>query len=341
MKAAIFYAAHEPLRVEEIPTPSPESGAALIKVAACGVCHTDLHYIDHGVPTFKKPPLVLGHEVSGTVAGLGAGASRWKEGDRVLLPAVYGCGQCSMCRVGRENICEKMVMFGNNVDGGYAEYILAPAKDLIALPAELPLVESSIIADAVTTPYHAVVNRGQVKPGDKVVVVGCGGIGLNLVQVAAALGAQVVAVDVVDEKLEWARQFGAQFTINAQSVERVDKEVRKLVGGGGVDIGFEAIGNPITQAQTFACLRAGGRFVAVGYSDKPMSLDIGRVMYREMEIVGSLGCRAVDYPRVIELARQGRIKVKELVTARFSLDEINVAFDTLRQGKGIRSVIAM
>ncbi|MCC6498926.1 MAG: zinc-binding dehydrogenase [Anaerolineales bacterium] len=339
MKAAVFYESNQPLRVEEIPTPTPSAGEVLIKVAGCGVCHTDLHYIDHGVPTFKKPPLVLGHEVSGMVAGLGAGVTQWKEGAHVLLPAVYGCGQCAMCRTGRENICEKMVMFGNNVDGGYAEYMLAPAKDVIALPDELPLVESSIIADAVTTPYHAVVNRGQVKPGDNVVIVGCGGIGLNLVQVAAAVGAKVIAVDIVASKLEWAKKLGAQATVNAQSVERVDKEIRKLTGGGGADIGFEAIGNPTTQAQTFACLRAGGRFVAVGYSDKAMTLDIGRVMYREMEIVGSLGCRAVDYPRVLELARQGKIKVKELVTAQFPLDDVNAAFDTLRSGEGIRSVI--
>lgn len=244
-----------------------------------------------------------------------------------------------MCRTGRENICEKMVMFGNNVDGGYAEYMLAPAKDVIALPDELPLVESAIIADAVTTPYHAVVNRGQVKPGDNVVVVGCGGIGLNLVQVASAVGGRVIAIDVVDSKLEWATKLGAQATINAKSVERVDKEVRKLTGGGGADIGFEAIGNPVTQAQTFSCVRTGGRFVVVGYSDKPMTLDAGRVMFREMDIVGSLGCRAVDYPRVLELARQGKIKVKELVTAQFSLDDVNAAFDTLRKGEGIRSVI--
>lgn len=339
MKAAVFHAAHQPLAIEEIPTPVPSAGEVLVKVAGCGVCHTDLHYIDHDVPTFKKPPLVLGHEVSGTIAGVGAGVTQWKEGARVLLPAVYGCGQCAMCRTGRENICEKMVMFGNNADGGYAEYMLAPAKDVIALPDELPLVESSVIADAVTTPYHAVVNRGQVKPGDSVVVVGCGGIGLNLIQVAAAVGARVIAVDIIASKLDWAMKFGAQATINGKEVERVDKEVRKLTGGGGADIGFEAIGNPATQAQTFACLRAGGRFVAVGYSDKPMTLDSGRVMYREMEIVGSLGCRAVDYPRVLELARQGRIKVKELVTAQFPLDQINAAFDTLRAGEGIRSVI--
>ena len=134
MKAARFYAPGEPLRVEEVPTPTPGAGEVLVKVAACGVCHTDLHYIDHGVPTFKKPPLVLGHEVSGTVAALGAGVEGWEEGARVLLPAVYGCGQCAMCRTGRENICTRMVMFGNNVDGGYAEYMLAPAKDLIPVP---------------------------------------------------------------------------------------------------------------------------------------------------------------------------------------------------------------
>jgi alcohol dehydrogenase, propanol-preferring len=338
MKAAIFHGAHQPLTIEDIPTPEPQAGEVLIKVAGCGVCHTDLHYIDHDVPTFKKPPLILGHEVSGVVAAPGSGANHFKEGDRVLAPAVYGCGHCKMCRTGRENICENMVMFGNNVDGGYAEYMLAPAKDVIPLPAEIPLIEGAIIADATTTPYHAVVNRGKVQPGDAVVVFGCGGIGLNVVQIAAAVGGQVIAVDVVDAKLEWAKKLGATATLNAKGVERVDKEIRKLTNG-GADIAFEAIGNPVTQAQAFASVRTGGRFVVVGFSDKPMTLDTGRVMFREMEIIGSLGCRAVDYPRVIELARQGKIKVAELVTAKFPLDRINDAFDTLRRGEGIRSVI--
>lgn len=338
MRAAVFYQSHQPLIVEEIPTPTPGPGEVLVKVAACGLCHTDLHYLDHDTPTFKQPPLVLGHEISGTVAALGADVKQWQEGDRVLLPAVYGCGQCAMCRLGRENICERMVMFGNNVDGGYAEYLLAPAKDIFALPQDIPLVEGAIIADATTTPYHAVVNRGQVKPGDKVVVFGCGGIGLNVVQIAAAVGAQVIAVDLVDEKLEWARKLGAQAALNAGQFDRIDKEIRKLTGG-GADIGFEAIGNPTVQQQTFNSLRTGGRFVVVGFASKPMTLSTGKVMYREMEIIGSLGCRAVDYPRVLELARQGKIKVKELVTARFSLDDINAGLDHLRAGKGIRSVI--
>lgn len=338
MKAAVFYGPDQPLKVEEVPDPTPGPEEVLVKVAGCGVCHTDLHYIDHGVPTFKQPPLILGHETSGTIAGIGSSVGGWQEGDRVLLPAVYGCGQCAMCRTGRENVCERMVMFGNNVDGGYAEYILAPAKDVLALPEEIPLVAGAIIADAVTTPFHAVVNRGRVRPGDRVVVFGCGGIGLNVVQIAAALGASVIAVDVIDEKLQWAQRLGAEKTLNSKEYERVDKEIRKLTGG-GADIGFEAIGNPTTQAQTFASLRTGGRFVMVGYSAEKMSLDAGRVMYREMEIIGSLGCRAVDYPRVLDLARLGKIKVEELVTATYPLDEINSAFDGLRRGEGIRSVV--
>ena len=338
MRAAIFHGAHQPLTVEEAPTPTPQAGEILVKVAACGVCHTDLHYIDHDVPTFKKPPMILGHETSGTVAAISAGVTQWKEGDRLLLPAVYGCGYCRMCRTGRENICENMVMFGSHVDGAYAEYLVSPAKAAIPLPPEIPLVEGAIIADATTTPFHAVVNRGRVQPGDSVVVIGCGGIGLNCVQIAAAVGGQVIAVDIADHKLEWARKLGAKATVNPKAVERPDKELRKLTGG-GADVAFECIGNPMTQEQALGCVRTGGRFVVVGSSDKPMSLNTGRVMFRELEIIGSLGCRGVDYPRVLELVLQGKIKVAELVTAKFPLDQINEAFDTLRRGEGIRSVI--
>jgi len=338
MKAALFKAPQQALSLEQVPTPQPGPGEVLLQVAACGVCHTDLHYLDHGVPTFKPPPLILGHEISGTVARLGSPAEGWQEGDRALLPAVYGCGRCRMCRTGRENVCERMVMFGNNVDGGFAEFVLAPSKELIPLPEEIPLVEGAIIADAITTPYHAVVNRGRVRPGDQVLVIGCGGIGLNLVQIAAAMGARVIAVDLLDEKLEWALKLGAAKTLNPTSVERLDKAVRQLTGG-GADVAFEAIGLPETQEQAFASLRTGGRFVVVGFASQPMRLDAGRTMYREMEIVGSLGCRAVDYPRVLELVRQGKIKLQELVTARYPLDQINQAFDALRRAEGIRSVV--
>lgn len=340
MKAAMFYGPGQPFKIEDVPTPEARPGEVLVKVAACGVCHTDLHYTDHNVPTFKKPPLILGHEASGTIAAVGEGVTRWTGGERVLLPAVYGCGVCDACRRGRENICNNMIMFGNHIDGTYAEYIAVNQHTLFALPDELPLVESSIIADAVTTPYQAVVNRGRVRPGDAVAVFGCGGIGLNVVQIAAAVGGQVIAVDIVDDKLEWAKKLGAVATVNSNQVERVDKAIRKL-SGGGVDVAFEAIGLPGTQEAAFASTRNGGRLVLVGYSAKPMTLNSGRTMFREMEIVGSLGCPASEYPKVIKLARTDQIKIKELVTARFALDDINQAFDTLRRGEGIRSVVVM
>jgi 6-hydroxycyclohex-1-ene-1-carbonyl-CoA dehydrogenase len=338
MKAAVYHGNGSGLTVEEWPMPAPGAGEILVDVAACGVCHTDLHYLDHGTPTFKPPPIILGHEVAGMVAGIGAGVETFAVGDRVLLPAVLTCGKCEACRTGRENVCEDGMMLGNHMDGGYAEYIVAPAKDAFHLPEEIPLVEGAIIADALTTPYHAVVNRGRVRPGDAVVVVGAGGIGLNIIQMATAVGAHVVAVDVAEEKLAWASRLGAAETVHAPSVDRVDKAVRQAIGG-GADIAFEAVGRAATQEQAMACLKTGGRLVLVGYSPEPMSLNAGRVMFRELEIVGSLGCRPVDYPRVIELARQGKLKVAELVTHRFHLDEIALAFDALRNGESIRSVV--
>lgn len=337
MRAAILTEPGQPLTVGEVPTPVAGPDEALIRVAACGVCHTDLHYIDHGVPTFKPPPIILGHEISGTVEAVAEG-SGWQAGDRVLLPAVLGCGHCRACRQGRENICDNMRMFGNHMDGGYAEYVVAPAKDLIPLPDELPLAESAIIADALTTPYHAVVNQGRVQPGDTVAVFGCGGIGLNVVQMAAALGAVVTAVDVVDEKLGWASRLGAAHTLKATGEADVAKAVRKLTGG-GAEVVFECVGLPDTQEQAFAGTKNGGRLVLVGYSAKTMKLNSGRVMFREMEIIGSLGCRSVDYPRVVDIVRQGQIEFLELVTGRFTLDQINDAFDTLRAGKGVRSIV--
>jgi 6-hydroxycyclohex-1-ene-1-carbonyl-CoA dehydrogenase len=342
MKAAVFYGPNQPLRVEEVSTPKPGAGELLVKVAACGVCHTDLHYIDHGVPTFKQPPMILGHEASGTVAELGAGVTRWKVGDRVLLPAVLSCGVCRQCREGRENICDDMKMFGNHVDGAYDEYVLAPAKDALSLPDELPLVEASIIADAVSTPFHAVVNRARVKPGQWVAVFGCGGVGINCVQVAAAVGASVIAVDMMPEKLKLAKKLGAQYGVNPAEVEkgRVDKAIRKLIGD-GVDVAFEAIGKPETIQAAYNCIRKGGLCVVIGYTNLGVEIPASRLMFYEQALIGSLGCRPVDYPRIIEMARIGKLKVTELVTSRFPLNDINAAFDLLRKGDPgtLRSVV--
>ncbi len=338
MKAMVFHGRERPLVPEEVPTPEPDPGQVRVKVAACGVCHTDLHYIDHGTPTFKEPPLILGHEISGTVDAVGEGVTERSVGDRVLIAAVTSCGVCAACRTGRENICEAGEMLGNHVDGGYAEFVVAPARDTFLLPDEVPLEEGSIIADAVTTPYHAVVNRGRVQPGDAVVVFGCGGVGLNVVQLAASLGARVVAVDIAPAKLAWAERLGAARTIDPSAVERLDRAVREATGGAADWVS----GLPTTSKATsaaLAALRTGGRAVFVGYSPDAVTLNSGRIMFRELEISGSLGCRPVDYPRVIELARQGRIRLTDLVTHRYPLEELNAALDTLRSGEAVRVIV--
>ncbi len=325
--------------MSEVPVPLPASGEILVRVAACGICHTDLHYLDHGVKTFKTP-VILGHEVSGTVASVGTGVTRFREGDRVLLPAVFTCGTCRPCRTGRENICEQMKMLGNHVDGAYAEFVVAPARDAFSLPPEIPLAEACLIGDAMSTPYHAVRHRAQVRLGETVAVFGCGGVGINAVQFAALAGGHVIAVDIDDHKLELAREFGARDVLNARGVERVDKELKKRTGG-GVDVAMEIIGKPETIRNAYESLRPGGRLCQVGYTAEPVTLAFSKMMFYELQVIGSLGCRPSDYPELIELVRSRRARLEPLVTGRYPLEQITVGLDTLRRGEGIRGIVVM
>ncbi|MFQ6013391.1 MAG: zinc-binding dehydrogenase [Thermoplasmata archaeon] len=326
-QAAVFHG-DEGLRVEEVESPKPDVGEVLVRVAACGICRTDLHYL-HGVPTFKKPPLILGHEISGVVEeGPEEGPG---PGQRVLLPPVIPCGRCDYCRAGRGTLCRRMVMLGNHRDGGFAEYVTAPSSAAFPLPEEVPAEEASILSDAFSTPYHAVVNRAQVRPGQTVAVFGCGGVGLAAVQFASLAGARTIAVDLVDEKLRLARTFGAWETVNPGEVEDAVKEVRRL-SDGGVDAALEVIGNPSTIQQAFATLRWGGRLVVVGYTDKEVAFNAAKLMFREMEVMGSLGCGLQDFPRVIDLAARGRLRFQEMVSHRFPLEEIAEGFRLLERG---------
>jgi 6-hydroxycyclohex-1-ene-1-carbonyl-CoA dehydrogenase len=338
LKAAVLHAGGR-LELSEVPVPVPAAGEILVRVAACGICHTDLHYLDHGVKTFKTP-VILGHEVSGTVASLGTGVTRFREGDRVILPAVFTCGTCRPCRTGRENICEQMKMLGNHVDGAYAEYVLAPARDAFSLPAEIPLAEACLIGDAMSTPYHAVRHRAQVRLGETVAVFGCGGVGINAVQFAALAGGHVIAVDIDDRKLALARQFGARDVLNARGVERVDKELKKRTGG-GVDVAMEIIGKPETIRNAYESLRPGGRLCQVGYTAEPVTLAFSKMMFYELQVIGSLGCRPSDYPELIELVRTRRAQLEPLVTGRYTLERITEGLDTLRRGEGIRGIVVM
>ncbi|MEE9164064.1 MAG: zinc-binding dehydrogenase [Thermoplasmata archaeon] len=325
-KAAVFHG-DGGLRVEEVESPKPDVGEVLVRVAACGICRTDLHYL-HGVPTFKKPPLILGHEISGVVEAPEDGPL---QGQRVLLPPVIPCGHCEYCQAGRGTLCRRMVMLGNHRDGGFAEYVTIPATAVFPLPDGVPLEEGSILSDAFSTPYHAVVNRARIRPGQTVAIFGCGGVGLAAVQFADLAGARTIAVDLVEEKLRLAKTFGAWETVNPREVKDAVKEVRRL-SGGGVDAALEVIGNPATIQQAFATLKRGGRLVVVGYTDKEVALSAAKIMFREMEVMGSLGCGLQDFPKVIDLAARGRLKVREMVSHRFPLAEIENGFRLLETG---------
>lgn len=335
MAAAVFDG--ETLGVEKVAQPTPGPGEVRVAVAACGFCHTDLHYLDHGVPTAKEPPVTLGHETSGTVDALGDDVDGWTVGDPVLLPAVLPCGGCDLCRRGRSNICRRMEMFGNHRDGGFAEHVLAPAKDLIPLPEELDLATASIIADALSTPYHAIVNRARVRPGEWVAVVGCGGVGINVVQLAKAVGARVVAVDLRDEALAVAEALGAAETVNPEE-DDVEEAIEGITDG-GADVAVEAVGTPETIETALSLVRRGGRTVLVGYSGESAALPARRVMFHEQSIVGSLGCRPADYPRIVDLVRRGAVELDPVVTDRVPLDRIGEAADALREGRGLRTIV--
>ena len=338
MRAAIFRGPDRPLELADVQRPSPGPGEVLVRVAGCGLCHTDLHYLDHGVPTFKKPPLILGHEAAGTVVTVGEGVSDRFEGDRVLIPAVLSCGRCRYCRAGRENLCDRLIMLGNNIDGAYAEFVAVPAADLVAVPDALPLVQACVIADAISTPYHAVKDRGRVRPGDAVAVVGCGGVGLNVVQCAVVAGGAVIAIDLNEERLAVARRLGATETVNPDRVDRPDKYIRKLTDG-GVDVAFEAIGTPVTIELAFSLVRRGGRCCVIGYTDEPVGISAARLMYYELELVGSLGCGAGLYPEILHLVESGRLQLEPIVSGTLPLAEINDAFDRMRRGEGVRWVV--
>ncbi|MEK6609546.1 MAG: zinc-binding dehydrogenase [Gemmatimonadota bacterium] len=338
MKAAVFHGTGRPLEITELPDPTPGRGEVLVRVAACGLCHTDLHYLDHGVKTFKTPPLVLGHEAAGTVAALGPETDGWKPDDRVLVPSLWACGRCRFCRMGRENLCANLVMPGNHADGAFAEFVVAPAKELVSVPASIPLERACVIADAISTTFHAVKHRGKVRPGDAVAVVGCGGVGLNVIQCSVVAGATVIAVDVNEARLELAKKLGARHAINPATAERVDKQVRTLTDG-GVDVAFEAVGTPKTIDLAFSLIRKGGRLCVIGFASEPVTINAGKVMFYELEICGSLGCGGGEYPEIVALVESGRIDLEPIVSGTLPLGEINEGFDRMRRGEGIRWVV--
>lgn len=340
MIAATLTAPGEPLVVGSQPLPPPATGEALVRVEAAGVCGSDVHMWHGNVPV-RQTPIILGHEIAGVIVECGAETAPWKPNDRVIVRAASGCGGCARCLEGEDNLCPNQTVLGMDLDGGFAQYVLTPAANLIRLPSEIPFETGAILADAVATPYHALADRGRLQPGESLVVFGCGGLGTHAIQLAALLdAARVIAVDVQPAALERARRLGADEALDGRE-EAAHKAVQRLTeGGAGLVLDF--VGRPETASQALRCLRPGGRLVIVGMGQEPIGLPPPALFaWREHAVIGSFGSTRRDLDEVLRLVQSGRLDLGGSISGRFPLSAVNQALETLDRGEGdhVRLVI--
>ncbi|MEM3161398.1 MAG: 6-hydroxycyclohex-1-ene-1-carbonyl-CoA dehydrogenase [Candidatus Bathyarchaeia archaeon] len=334
------------LEETEIPVPKLNAGEVLVKIAGCGVCHTDLSYFYDGVPTVTKPPLTLGHEISGVVV---AGDERLM-GEEVIIPAVMPCNKCEICAAGRGNRCLNQKMPGNSLGiyGGFASHIPVPAEDLCIVKdrGDFQLAELAVIADAVTTPYQACVRAG-LKPGDNVVVVGVtGGVGCYTAQIAKAFGAKtVVGIGRNPEKLERALKYGADYVINSAGKNENDirNEFKELCKAHGLPshygwIIFEVTGTPAGQSIALNLLSFIGKLVVIGYGPHKNEFSISRLMALDAEIIGTWGCLPKYYPKVLEMVLNRKIEIRPFTELR-PMSKIKEVFEEAHQGKLSKRVV--
>jgi 6-hydroxycyclohex-1-ene-1-carbonyl-CoA dehydrogenase len=330
---------------------APGAGEVLVEVAACGVCHTDLGFYYDGVPTRHAWPLALGHEISGRVIAAGAGAEAWLN-KAVVVPAVLPCGECAACRAGRGQLCPKQVFPGNDVHGGFGTHVRVPARGLCAVPdlgdpsinpARLDLQTLAVIADAVSTPYQAIVRSG-LAAGDVAVWVGAGGVGGFGVQISAALGAAVVAIDIDDARLAQLTTYGASLTLNATQgdAKSLRKRVREFADAHKTPSWrmrvFEASGTPAGQALAFGLLGPGGYLSVVGYTAKSVEIRLSNLMAFDATAQGNWGCLPEFYPAVVEMALRGQIALKPFVERR-PMSAINEVFAELHHASATGRIV--
>ncbi len=335
MKAAVLHALAEPLSVEELPVPEPGAGEVLIKVAACGVCHSDLH-IARGEWDLLKPitklPLVPGHEVTGTIAAIGEGVEDFAIGDRVGVPWLhYTCGECEYCLAGRETLCGKQQITGVTVDGGFAEFLKAKASHTAKLPDNLSFIEAAPLLCAGVTVHHAMKDSA-LQAGQRIAIFGIGGLGHLAVQLAKARGAEVVAVDVADDKLELARECGADHTVNAATTQ-AHKEIKKL---GGAHVAMVTSGSKAAYETALRSLRRGGTLSVVGMAPEPISLSTVAMVSGEFRIVATAVGTRQDLLEVLEIAAAGKVRCH---TEQRKFDEANAILDEMQKGSLLGRVV--
>jgi len=325
-----------------------QQGEVVIEVAGCGVCHTDLGFLYDGVPVKHPLPLTLGHEISGRVVGTGADTGDWA-GRAVVVPAVIPCGHCDLCARGLGTICRSQQMPGNDVHGGFASHVTVPAHGLCAVDeprlaaAGLQLADVAVLADAVTTPYQAATQAG-VGEGDLAIVIGAGGIGGYAVQVAAALGATVVAVDVDPAKLAALEAHGLALGLDAR--EHDARALKKAIGGFARERGlratewkiFECSGTTAGQQTAFGLLTFGAHLAVVGFTMGKLEVRLSNLMAFHATAEGNWGCLPDHYPAALELVLDGRVAMTPFIE-RHPLDEINDVFAAAHEHRLTRRAI--
>ncbi len=324
--------------------PELKINEVLVKIAGCGVCHTDLSFWYFGVPTKHSLPLTLGHEISGTVVN---GPTEWLN-KKVIIPAVLPCGECELCKKGRSNICQNQLMPGNDFDGGFASHIIVPYKYLCPVPAQVlekySLEQLSVIADAVTTPYQ-VIQKSEIEPGDFAISIGVGGVGIYGALIAKIMGAKVLALDIDDEKLMIAKNNGIDATLNIKGldIKEIKNKVKEIAKELGVSrFGwkiFEMTGTKPGQELGFALVSFASTLSIVGFTLDKLEVRLSNLMAFDAKLIGTWGCKPELYPKVVDLVANDKLKIAQFVET-FPLSKINEVFkNTLEHKYNKRSVL--
>jgi NDMA-dependent alcohol dehydrogenase len=361
MKAAVLYEPNKPFEVEEVTLDEPQANEVLVKLVVTGVCHTDLHFLKGEVP--QPMPIVMGHEGAGIVERIGPGVTTLKPGDHVVMMVSFSCGKCRFCVEGRPTRCVEnlpIMTYATLLGGGkrlrkgdqelhhlfglacYAEYTVVHERSAVKVRDDAPFEVICPLGCGVSAGIGAAINSTGIRPGESIVIYGCGGVGLSAVMGAKLAGAGIlIAVDISDRKLEMAKELGADHVINASQQEPVAK-VMELTGG-GADYALECIGNVDVMAQAFGSIQNGGKCIIVGMAPIGTALNIQSYEFLlGKNIVGTVQGEiraAVDIPRYIDLYMNGKLPIDKLITRSYSLDEINEAFAALERGEVIKSVI--
>ena len=338
MRAALYTQFRTAPTIERLPDPTPAPSGVVIKLAASGLCRSDYHgWLGHDSDIHL--PHVPGHELAGTVVATGKHVSRFREGQRVTVPFVGGCGHCAECGSGNHQVCENQFQPGFTAWGSFAEYVAVDFADtnLVALPDDLDDITAASLGCRFATAFRGMVDVGKVMPGEWVAIHGSGGVGLSAVMIANALGANVIAVDLADNKLALAKEVGAIATINASKVDDVVGAIRHLTDG-GAHVSMDALGSPVTCFNSIACLRRRGRHVQAGLmtgDHASPKIPMSKVIAHELQVLGTHGMQAHRYGAMLAMISAGTLKPQKLIGKHISLDDAPAALMAMDKFDGL------